>query len=306
MMNYNDNLEQSVLGAIIIDPTYLPDVMAILTDPDMFVEPLNKTIFEVIRSKYDNGESIDLVSLAQATPLKGKASYLAELTSIVGSGAGCVIHSRLLVERQMRAKMYNFATQLLVKAESDDDVGDTMCWAQNQLDTTIGVVAGINAPKHVSQVISEALNEAEQRSIAYSKGDPVGIPTGLSDLDRCTGGWRGGQLIIVAGRPAMGKSAVMMHFAKSAAMQGTPVVLFSLEMQGRELGDRLILGGAKVGGGGYKVGNIGSEEWGELERANARLSKLPIYISDQSQISMQKIRAHCQQMKAKGRCGMVV
>ncbi|MFI3265423.1 MAG: DnaB-like helicase C-terminal domain-containing protein [Rikenellaceae bacterium] len=149
-------------------------------------------------------------------------------------------------------------------------------------------------------------NEAEQRSIAYSKGDPVGIPTGLSDLDRCTGGWRGGQLIIVAGRPAMGKSAVMMHFAKSAAMQGTPVVLFSLEMQGRELGDRLILGGAKVNNSGYKVGNIGSEEWGKLERANAQLSKLPIYISDQSQISMQKIRAHCQQMKAKGKCGMVV
>ncbi len=305
-MNYNDNLEESVLGVIIIAPTYLPDVMAILTDPDAFIDPLHKTIFEVIRSKYDNGESIDLVSLTQATSLKGKAPYLAQLTNSVGSGAGCVTHSRLLVERQMRSKMQSFATGLLAKAQSDEDIGDTMSWAQNQLDTTIGVVAGINAPKHVSEVISEALNDAEERSIAYSKGEAVGIPTGLSDLDRSTGGLRGGQLIIVAGRPAMGKSAVMLHFAKSAALAGVPVVLFSLEMQNRELGDRLILGGAKVDGGGYKVGNIGSEEWGELERANALLSQLPLYISDQSQISMQKIRAHCQQMKAKGKCGMVV
>ncbi|MFI3331832.1 MAG: replicative DNA helicase [Rikenellaceae bacterium] len=303
---YNDNLEQSILGAIIIDPTYLPDVMAILTDPNAFTEPLNKTIFEVVRSKYDSGEAIDLVSLSQAPQLRGKAAYIAQLTSTVGSGASCITHSRLLVERQMRAKIQSFATQLLAKSQSDEDIGDTMSWAQNQLDTTIGVVAGINAPKHVSEVISEALSDAEQRSIAYSKGEAVGIPTGLSDLDRCTGGWRGGQLIIVAGRPAMGKSAVMMHFAKSAAAAGVPVVLFSLEMQGRELGDRLILGGAKVNGGGYKVGNIGSEEWGELERANTQLSGLPIYISDQSRISMQKIRAHCQQMKAKGKCGMVI
>ncbi len=305
-MNYNNNLEEAVLGAIIIDPTYLPDVMAILTDPDMFVEPLNRTIFEVIRSKYDSGEAIDIYSLAHTAPLRGEAPYLSQLTATVGSGESCVAHSRLLVERQMRSKLYNFATELLSKSQNDNDVGDTMSWAQKQLDTTIEVVAGINAPRHVSQVISEALNDAEQRAKAYAKGEAVGIPTGLKDLDRSTGGWRGGQLIIVAGRPAMGKSAVMMHFAKSAALAGVPVVLFSLEMQGRELGDRLILGGAKVDGGGYKVGNIGSEEWRELEGANASLSRLPIYISDQSQISMQKIRAHCGQMKAKGRCGLVI
>ncbi|MFI3290208.1 MAG: replicative DNA helicase [Rikenellaceae bacterium] len=306
MMNYNDNLEESVLGAIIIDPLYLPDVMAILRDAEAFTDPLNRTIFEVIRSKYDNGDSIDLVSLCTAPQLRGKASHLAQLTSSVGSGAGCVGHSRLLVERQMRVKMYNFATGLLVKAESDDDIGDTLSWVQNELDRAVGVVAGVGAPRHISEVISEALNEAEQRAVAYAKGEPVGISTGLTDLDRCTGGWRGGQLIVVAGRPAMGKSAVMLHFAKSAALSDTPVVIFSLEMQSRELGDRLILGGSRVEANGYKVGNIESEEWQELESANAQISRLPISIADGAAVSMQKIRAQCQQLRAKGRCGMVV
>lgn len=306
MNSFNDKLEESILGAIILDPDYLPDAMALLSTPKLFTDPTNRSIFEVIRANYDNGDPVDLVSIATTPQLRDKASYLANLTACVASGAGCVAHSRLLVERHMRDNIFGYATQLLAKAQGKDQIGDIMFWAQDQLDTTLGLAAGINAPIHVSEVIKESLDEAEQRAIAHSNGLPVGIPTGLTELDRCTGGWRGGQLIIVAGRPAMGKSAVMMHFAKSAAMHGTPVVIFSLEMQSRELGDRLILGGCNVDGGGYKVGKIESEEWREIERANDSLSKLPIYISDSTQISMQGIRAQCQRLKAKGKCGMVV
>lgn len=306
MMSYNETLEKSVLGAIIIDPSYLPDVMAILRDPEAFTDPLNRTIFEVIHSKYNEGEKIDLVTISTAQQLKGKASYLAKLTQSVGSGAGCVTHSKLLVEEHMRRKMCLFATELLAKAQGDDDIGEIMNWSQNRLNNALGAVTGINTPKTIKEVLNEALNSIEQRVKAFANGEAVGIPTGLTDLDRCTGGWRGGQLIIVAGRPAMGKSAVMLHFAKSASEQGTPVVIFSLEMQSRELGDRLILGSSNIEANNYKVGNITSEDWGELERANAHISKLPLSIADGVAVSMQKIRAQSQQLQAKGRCGMVI
>lgn len=117
---------------------------------------------------------------------------------------------------------------------------------------------------------------------------------------------KGGQLIIVAGRPAMGKSAVMLHFARSAAQQGIPVVVFSLEMQGRELGDRLLLGSSDVDSRGYKIGDISSESWRELESANSKISRLPLRIADTSNVSVQTIRAQCQQLKAKGMCGLIV
>ncbi len=298
--------ERAVLGAIIIEPSYLPDVMGIISDPDTFTDPLNQTIYEVIRTKYEAGDTVDLVTLASNPKLKGSVAYLAQLTQTVGSGSSCIVHSRIITELLIRRKLALFATELVSMAISSDDVGDVMGWAQRRLDETMGVVTIGSTPRHIKEVLNETLSQIEERAKAFAKGEPTGIFTGLTDLDNATGGWKGGQLIILAGRPAMGKSAVMLHFARSAAERGVPVVVFSLEMQGRELGDRLLLGGSGVEANRYKVGDITSTEWSNIESANTAISHLPISISDSSAVSMQKIKAQCQQLKAKGRCGMVV
>ncbi len=307
-MTYNTNtdIEQSLLGAIIIEPIYLPDVMATIAHNDPFTDPTNSAIFSEIRKLYTQGDKIDMLSLVMRPSLKGKAAYIAALTQKVAHGTNSLQYARILCEQLMRHKLQAMGSELSAKAEASDDVGEVMMWAQQRIDETMGVATSRHTPRHVGDVLRETLSEIETRIKAHSNGEPVGILTGLKALDEATGGFKGGQLIVLAGRPAMGKSAVMLHFAREAADRGTPTVIFSLEMQGRELGDRLILGESKVDNSGYKIGNISSEEWRSIESVNTSLCRLPLHIADSSNVTIQTIKAQCQQLRAKGRCGMVI
>ncbi len=302
----NTDMEQTLLGAMILDPIYVPDVMATIAQNDPFTDEMNRTIFSEIRKMYQSGESIDLFTLSQQPSLRGKAAYIVGLTQNLAHGANSVEYARILCELYMRRKLQSFGSELTAKAEASDDVGEVMRWAQQTIDETMGVVTTSHSPRHVRDILKETLSEVETRAIAYTKGEPVGILTGLKALDEATGGFKGGQLIVLAGRPAMGKSAVMLHFAREASQRGTPTVIFSLEMQGRELGDRLLLGESEVDNNGYKIGSISGEEWRSIEIANTSLCRLPLHIADSSNVTIQTIKAQCQQLKAKGRCGMVI
>lgn len=302
----NTDMEQTLLGAMILDPIYVPDVMATIAHNDPFTDETNRTIFAEIRKMYQSGDSIDLFTLSQKPSLRGKAAYIVGLTQIVAQGANSVEYARILCELYMRRKLQAFGSVLTARAESSDDLDEVMTWAQQTIDETMGVVTTSHSPRHVGDILKETLSDIEARAIAYAKGEPTGILTGLKALDEATGGFKGGQLIVLAGRPAMGKSAVMLHFAREASQRGTPTVIFSLEMQGRELGDRLLLGESEVDNNGYKIGSISGEEWRSIEDANTSLCRLPLHIADSSNVTIQTIKAHCQQFKAKGRCGMVV
>lgn len=307
-MTYNTNaeIEQSLLGAIIIEPIYLPDVMATIAHNDPFTDPTNSAIFAEIRKLYTQGDKVDMLSLATRPALKGKTAYIAALTQKVAHGTNSLQYARILCEQHMRHKLQAMGSELSAKAEVSDDVGEVMTWAQQTIDETMGVVTTSHSPRHVGDILKETLAEIELRTKAFKNGDPVGILTGLKALDEATGGFKGGQLIVLAGRPAMGKSAVMLHFARQAADRGTPTVIFSLEMQGRELGDRLLLGESKVDNSGYKVGSISGDEWQSIESANTSLCRLPLHIADSSSVTIQTIKAQCQQLRAKGRCSMVI
>ncbi len=305
-MTYNTDMEQTLLGAMILDPIYIPDVMTTIAHCDPFTDEVNREIFGEIRKMHHNAEGIDLYTLAQQPSLRGKAAYLVGLTQNIAHGANSVEYARILCELYMRRKLQSLGVELTSKAEVSDDVGEVIQWAQQSIDETIGVITTSHTPRHVGDVMRETLAEIELRTKAFSNGESVGILTGIKSLDEATGGFKGGQLIVLAGRPAMGKSAVMLHFAREAASRGTPTVIFSLEMQGRELGDRLILGESKIDNGGYKIGSITEEEWLSIESANSSISRLPLHIADNSNVTIQTIKAQCQQLKTKGRCGMVI
>ncbi len=305
-MTYNIEMEQRLLGAMIIDPTYIPDVMATIAHNDPFTDPIHRTVFGEIRKLYQRGDKIDLYILSQQQALRSNIAQIARLTQSVDSGANSVQYARILCELYMRRKLQSFSTELASKAESSDDVGEVIQWAQHCIDQTLGVVTTSHSPRHVGDILKEAIDQIEDRARAYNSGAPTGIFTGIKALDDATGGFKGGQLIVLAGRPAMGKSAVMLHFAREAADRGTPTVIFSLEMQGRELGDRLLLGETKIDNTNYKIGDISSDDWRTIEESNSILRHLPIHIADSSNVTLQTIKAQCQQLKAKGRCGMVI
>ena len=158
----------------------------------------------------------------------------------------------------------------------------------------------------MSDVVRATLDDLERRQQARQAGECIGIPTGLRRLDALTGGWRGGQLVVLAGRPGTGKSATMLHFARAAAASGVPVCIFSLEMPAGQLAGRMLVGGSGVDSQAFRVGSVDTTGWSQLEQAGAELSAIPVYLNDRANITIGAIRSQCKAMHRRGRCGMVI
>ena len=302
-------LERAVLGALILEPTYLPDVRSLLTG-ETFADPTNRRIYETILSLDDRGKSVDLASIASALRTStGKepqvsVAYLVGLSNDVGTGVNCVSWARQLKDTETRRRLVVFSYELAARAASDPD--GVLDWATAEISMIGDRSTSTNDLRPLGVILRESLQQLESRCRAYASGQPVGTSTGLRSLDTYTGGWRGGQLVVVAGRPGMGKSAAALHFMASAARQGTPVCFFSLEMRDTQWSDRLLIGRSNVDANAYRAGSITSEVWGTLERVEAELAALPIHISDRPSTSMTQIRAQCRRMHRRGKCGMVV
>ena len=176
----------------------------------------------------------------------------------------------------------------------------------SSLERITGDVARIASARSIGDVMQDTLTALERRQQAHQRGECVGISTGLPCMDRITGGWRGGQLVILAARPAMGKTAVALHFAQAAAGAGVPVCIFSLEMPATQLGGRMLVGASGVDARAFRSGAVSTEDWKRIEPGAARLGELPVTIIDTPSISMPAIRAQCRVLQRQGRCGMVV
>lgn len=302
-------LERAVLGALILEPAYLPDVRSLLTG-ETFADLTNRRIYETILSLDDRGKSVDLASVASALRTStGKepqvpVAYLVGLSNDVGTGVNCVSWARQLKDTETRRRLVVFSYELAARAASDPD--GVLDWATAEISMIGDRSTSTNDLRPLGVILRESLEQLESRCRAYASGQPVGTSTGLRSLDTYTGGWRGGHLVVVAGRPGMGKSAAALHFMASAARQGTPVCFFSLEMRDTQLSDRLLIGRSNVDANAYRAGSITSEVWETLERVEAELAALPIHISDRPATSMTQIRAQCRRMHRRSKCGMVV
>ncbi len=211
-----------------------------------------------------------------------------------------------LAELYMRRQMILFTLELMARAQSDTDVSDTEDWARQRLDNISDDVHHFDGARNMADVIDTSLQELEHRQQAAQHGECVGIPTGLAHLDRITGGWRGGQLVVVAGRPAMGKTAVSLLFARAAAQSGIPVCYYSLEMPDVQLAGRMLVGASRVEAAVFRSGTVSSDDWRLIESGAARLRSLPLYLFDKPSVTMTQIRIGSRAMQRKGRCGMVV
>jgi len=299
-------LERAVLGALILEPAYLPDVRAIVEN-SAFLDANNGKIFDVLAAMDDEQAKIDLYTLLQRCKQTGagiETAYLAQLTQCVGSGVNVLDHARRLKDVEIRRRLCLFGQELSARAAADPD--GVIDWATEEITAIASDTVRAGDIMPLSDVLRATLDRLEQRQKARQSGACVGVPTGLQRLDAITGGWRGGQLIVLAGRPAMGKSAVMLYFARAAAASGVPVCIFSLEMPNDQLAGRMLVGGSDVSAGAFRVGNIDTDGWYKLEQTRSALSALPVYLNDRAGISMTAIRSQCRTMQRRGRCGMVV
>lgn len=251
-------LEAAVLGALMLEPQYVPNVRGVIT-PEAFYDNRNAVLYGIICRLDDGGQTPDLFTITREAMAENiSAAYIAGLTKAVGSGVEVVNHARQLAGLEMRRRIILFASELAARAQTNDDTAE---WAIGRLDEVTGATLLVDAARPISDVMEETFDELERRQQALRRGLPVGIPTGLRKLDRVTFGWRGGQLVVLGARPAMGKTALSLLFVRAAAEAGIPVCLFSLEMPDTQLIGRMLVGASQVDAGAFRAGDVTAEEW---------------------------------------------
>lgn len=305
-------LEQSVIGTLIMEPDRLTEVVGVLS-PESFCDGRNSFIYQTLIEMFDQNTPVDLYNVGKrcdgSSLFGGRTGtlYVSECTCKVGSRVNLLFQAQIIQQRYI-ARLLMYAGSKISTLAGDDtkDVADVLDESNKLIDKINALSCGSSAGQSLRDSLTESLKLAEQRQAAYLGGLPTGIPTGISDLNRLTGGWRGSQLIILAARPAMGKTALMLHFAKSAALNGTPVCIFSLEMSHVSLSDRLLLSECEVEVNRFRNGDLSGDDWRQLNEASAQLEKLPIHVDDNAVVSMRYIKTRCHILKKQGKCGLIM
>lgn len=305
-------LEAVVIGTLLIEPHQLVEVLPMVA-PDTFFDHRHQTIYNTMVDMWRNGKTVDLFTLVQelknTDQLKqiGGAEFLTQLTQQVGSASHLIQHVQIVLQYAY-ARKYIEAGLRTVTAASDStkDIQEVIEECNRIFDQANQYTVGRSDSVSMQQSVAVALREAEQRQQKFLKGETIGVPTGLAELDQLTCGWQPGNLIVLAARPSMGKTSVAVKFAKSAAESGVPTCIYSLEMGHQRLTGKLLMSECEhLFPRAYAKGDI-KEHWPELEQAGKNISRLPIYINDNAKTSMESIRAHAKMMHSRGKCGLIV
>lgn len=304
-------LEQAVLGALIIDREALPRVLEILK-PDLFSLQANRLVYEAVAALFEQGEAIDILTVTQQLrrhgtldQLPGGAYYLTELTGQVASAANLEFHARIVAQKYLQRELVRVCEEVKFQALDDThDVFDLLNEAEQQLySLSWNQLRRDSLP--ASSLVPQTIRELEE--IQKREGGVTGVPSGFRNLDELTGGWQKSDLIIVAARPAMGKTAFMLSLARNAAIRyQTPVALFSLEMSSQQIAQRLLSAETELDMNKLRKGDLAQHEWVQLQSRSAELSRAPLFINDTPAISIYDLRTKCRRLKAEHGIGMIM
>ncbi|MEM9930715.1 MAG: replicative DNA helicase, partial [Bacteroidota bacterium] len=278
------DLEEAVLSAILIEKEAMTKVLDIL-EAESFYKPAHQAIYRSMRRLFERSQPIDLLMVmedlkkAEELELIGGAAYLAQLTNKVTSSANIEYHARIITEKFIQRELIRTSTEVIREAYEDStDVLDLLDKAGN----FVFEITERNMGKQVADMGSLANQLLEQLTMLREKEDGLtGVPTGFTELDRLTSGLQGSDLIIIAARPAMGKTSFVLSLARNAAVEyGRGVALFSLEMSAAQLAGRIFSQDAEVNGQKMRNGKFDDDEWARLVDAMNRIGEAPIYIDD--------------------------
>ena len=305
---YNPDVEAKTIGAIISNQEYITQVAGYLR-PEHFSDSTNREIYSRLCDMYDNGRDIDLITTineCRGLKIPNAPALLAGYMSKASTTAPSIEpYARIIVEQHIRRTIGIGAQQIANRcSENTEDVTEILKSLDSLTDECNGVIVGGGA-KHISELISQAIAGTENRQKTAKNGQGVGITTGIKPLDRCTGGWKPSQLIVLAARPAMGKTAMMLHLALSASQQGKAVCIYALEMSGVSLADRLLCSVANIDAEHYKNGTLTPDEWERINRAEAEIKDLPIYIDDNPTVTMRYIATRSKMLRKRGKCDII-
>lgn len=305
-------IESIVLGALLLERNSFQEIESILTDDD-FYRKENQIIYQVISDMHRDRKPVDMMTVTEELNRRGKLSecggpfYIAEMTNKVASSSHIKEHAAIIKEKSIRRQTITAATRLIDQSyDSTEEINDSLLTHGSEVDKLMDVLIGKSNGKHVSEILNQCSESLYRRVELARKNIRSGVETGLYDLNKLINGWQPSELIILAARPAMGKTAIMLHFAKKAAMSGVPVAIFSLEMSDISLINRLILSECDVDADRFKSGYLSNEELNQIEQAKGRLYNLPIYVDDNPVVSMNYIRSRCKLLNKQDKCGLIM
>lgn len=293
-------LEEAILGALMLEKDAYSLVSEILT-PKSFYDNSHELIFTAINNLALMQKPIDMLTVVEELRKEGTleqvggASYIAQLSQKVVSSAHLEYHARIVAQKHLARELISFSSQISSKAfDATNDVEDLMQEAEGQLFE----ISQRNVKKDVTQinpVIKEAyalMRQASEREDGFS-----GLQTGFHDLDKITSGWQNSDLIIIAARPAMGKTAFVLSMAKNMAVNyETPVAIFSLEMSNVQLVNRLIVNVTEITGEKIKNGKLRKDEWHQLDTRMNVLFDSPIFVDDTPSLSVFELRTKARRL----------
>lgn len=296
-------LEEAVLGAIMLEKDAILSVLDILV-PESFYKEAHQKIYEVAQDLSQKEKPIDLLTVTEELRKReiledvGGASYVAQLTSRIGSAAHLEYHARIVAQKYIQRELIKVSSEIQTRAFDESiDVDDLLDFSEREL---LNIAEGHIKKETVklNKLLSEAIHQIEE---AGKRDDSLsGVPSGYTRLDRLTSGWQKSDLIIIAARPSMGKTAFVLSMARNIAVEhNRPIGFFSLEMSSIQLVNRLIIGETQLASDKLRTGRLENYEWEQLEYKLKDLEQAPIYIDDTPAISIFEFRAKCRRLKQK-------
>ena len=300
IMPQDKDVEEAVLGALMLEKDAYTTVCDILR-PESFYEPGHKLIYEAIQNLGAAQRPIDMLTVIEQLRLNGSLQQaggpvqISELTSRVLSGANVEFHARIVAQKYLARELISFATSIEEKAfDESNDVDDLMQEAEGKLFE----ISQRNVKKDVTQidpVIGQAISQIQ--AAANRTSGLSGLETGYKKLDALTSGWQNSDLIIIAARPAMGKTAFVLSMAKNMAVNfNTPVAIFSLEMSNLQLVNRMISNVCELEGQKIKSGQLSPLEWDQLMSRVKHLYSAPLFIDDTPSLSIFELRTKARRL----------
>ncbi len=303
-------LEETVLGAIMLEKDALIAVIDLLK-PESFYNNSHQKIYSAILELSSKEKPIDILTVTEELRKRkelesvGGAVYITQLTSRVASGAHIEYHARIIAQKYIQRELIRISTEIQNRAfDESTDVDDLLDYSETEL---FNIAEG-NIKKEalkINTLIKEAVHQIEESG---KREDHLsGVPSGYTKIDRITSGWQKSDLIIIAARPSMGKTALVLSMTRNIAVEhNRPVAIFSLEMSSLQLVNRLIVSETKLPAERIRNGKLQDWEWEQLEIKIKNLVDAPIFIDDTPAISIYELRAKCRRLKLQHDVGLII
>ncbi|HLS67204.1 MAG TPA: replicative DNA helicase [Pseudogracilibacillus sp.] len=307
---HNIEAEQAVLGAIFLDPEVFSTAAERLHASD-FYRANHEAIFEAMFHLAENGEPIDIVTVTtylqnvNKLDVAGGVPYITDLASSVPTAANIDYYSKIVEEKALLRRLIQTATDIVTQSfNREDNVEELLDEAERNI-LEVANKKNTTMFKSIKDVLIDVYENIEQ--LHQAQGEVTGVPTGYRDLDRITSGFQKNDLIIIAARPSMGKTAFALNIAQNVAINSDHnVAIFSLEMGAEQLVQRMLCAEGNIDSQRLRTGNLEQEDWGKLTMAMGSLSHAGIFIDDSPSVRVADIRAKCRRLAQEHGLGMII